>query len=180
MSGYRLCNPSAWTPVSCICFCIRNQWGWHSSTGRWKILLLSTTPVYMDIQDAQANGFVATLKDNPEAKMGILHAAYGRSFCIWENPLNSRGCDERCRSACRPPGRYPVRTTSPVVIPLHDFSWTCHSKHYRPRGRLPPQESRWYNLLHLLILSSSLISFVPSNFRLPPTSWRDNCTESCR
>lgn len=29
------------------------------------------------LQDAQANGFVATLKDNPEAKMGILHAAYG-------------------------------------------------------------------------------------------------------
>lgn len=33
--------------------------------------------LYMGIQDAQANGFVATLKDNPEAKMGILHAAYG-------------------------------------------------------------------------------------------------------
>ena len=28
-------------------------------------------------QDAQANGFVATLKDNAETKMGILHAAYG-------------------------------------------------------------------------------------------------------
>jgi hypothetical protein len=29
-------------------------------------------------QDAQANGFVASLKDNPEAKMGMLHAAYGK------------------------------------------------------------------------------------------------------
>ncbi|PPQ86680.1 LOW QUALITY PROTEIN: hypothetical protein CVT25_006755 [Psilocybe cyanescens] len=29
------------------------------------------------LQDAQANGFVATLRDNPESKMGILHAAYG-------------------------------------------------------------------------------------------------------
>ena len=28
-------------------------------------------------QNAQANGFVATLKDNAETKMGILHAAYG-------------------------------------------------------------------------------------------------------
>ncbi|KIK86997.1 hypothetical protein PAXRUDRAFT_831878 [Paxillus rubicundulus Ve08.2h10] len=31
----------------------------------------------MALQDAQANGFVASLKDNAEAKMGILHAAYG-------------------------------------------------------------------------------------------------------
>ncbi|KAF9051744.1 MFS general substrate transporter [Panaeolus papilionaceus] len=29
------------------------------------------------LQDAQANGFVAVLKENPEAKMGVLHAAYG-------------------------------------------------------------------------------------------------------
>ncbi|KAG5649600.1 hypothetical protein H0H81_002891 [Sphagnurus paluster] len=29
------------------------------------------------LQDAQANGFVASLKDNAEAKMGILHAVYG-------------------------------------------------------------------------------------------------------
>ncbi|KAF8155522.1 MFS general substrate transporter [Crassisporium funariophilum] len=29
------------------------------------------------VQDAQANGFVATLKHNAEAKMGVLHAAYG-------------------------------------------------------------------------------------------------------
>jgi len=33
--------------------------------------------VGMALQDAQANGFVACLKDNAEAKMGILHAAYG-------------------------------------------------------------------------------------------------------
>ncbi|KAF8843925.1 MFS general substrate transporter [Paxillus ammoniavirescens] len=31
----------------------------------------------MALQDAQANGFVASLKDNAEAKMGLLHAAYG-------------------------------------------------------------------------------------------------------
>lgn len=29
------------------------------------------------IQDAQTNGFVACIKDKPESKMGILHAAYG-------------------------------------------------------------------------------------------------------
>ncbi|KAG2109893.1 MFS general substrate transporter [Suillus discolor] len=31
----------------------------------------------MALQDAQSNGFVASLKDNPEVKMGILHAVYG-------------------------------------------------------------------------------------------------------
>ncbi|KAH6917868.1 major facilitator superfamily domain-containing protein [Coprinopsis sp. MPI-PUGE-AT-0042] len=29
------------------------------------------------LQDAQANGFVGSLSSNPEAKMGVLHAAYG-------------------------------------------------------------------------------------------------------
>jgi fucose permease len=29
------------------------------------------------LQDAQANGYVATFKDKPEAKMAFLHAAYG-------------------------------------------------------------------------------------------------------
>ncbi|KAG1748273.1 MFS general substrate transporter [Suillus paluster] len=31
----------------------------------------------MALQDAQSNGYVASLKDNPETKMGILHAVYG-------------------------------------------------------------------------------------------------------
>ena len=30
--------------------------------------------------DAQANGFVANYKDNASAKMGILHAAYGKGY----------------------------------------------------------------------------------------------------
>ena len=30
-------------------------------------------------KDAQANGFVANIKENPEAKMGLLHAAYGKA-----------------------------------------------------------------------------------------------------
>jgi hypothetical protein len=44
----------------------------------------SSVPI---IQDAQANGFVAALKDNAEAKMGLLHAAYGKSNNLCrENP----------------------------------------------------------------------------------------------
>jgi len=132
--GYAIQVPGPPFPAFVFAFVINGVGIALQVSGRY----FYSTTTYMGIQDAQANGFVATLKANPEAKMGILHAAYGRPFCIWENPLNSRGCDGRCRSACRPPGRYPVRTTSPVVIPLYDFSWTCHSKHYRPRGRLPP------------------------------------------
>ncbi|KAJ7927611.1 major facilitator superfamily domain-containing protein [Mycena leptocephala] len=33
--------------------------------------------VGMAIQDAQANGYIASLKNNPEIKMGLLHGAYG-------------------------------------------------------------------------------------------------------
>lgn len=35
------------------------------------------------LADAQANGFVANYKDNAAAKMGILHAAYGKAYSSW-------------------------------------------------------------------------------------------------
>jgi hypothetical protein len=35
--------------------------------------------------DAQANGFVASYKDNAAAKMGILHAAYGKAIVIFHH-----------------------------------------------------------------------------------------------
>ncbi|KIY46714.1 MFS general substrate transporter [Fistulina hepatica ATCC 64428] len=38
--------------------------------------------VGMALQDAQANGYVASLKRNPETKMGILHATYGAGALI--------------------------------------------------------------------------------------------------
>ncbi|KAL4079401.1 MFS general substrate transporter [Scleroderma citrinum] len=41
------------------------------------ILGYAINGVGMALLDAQANGFVASLRDNPETKMGILHAAYG-------------------------------------------------------------------------------------------------------
>ena len=34
------------------------------------------------LKDAQANGFVATIKENAESRMGILHAAYGESRIV--------------------------------------------------------------------------------------------------
>lgn len=41
------------------------------------VLAYTVNGVGMALQDAQANGYVASLKENPETKMGILHAAYG-------------------------------------------------------------------------------------------------------
>lgn len=36
-------------------------------------------------EDAQANGFVASYKVNAAAKMGILHAAYGKAIVIFHH-----------------------------------------------------------------------------------------------
>ncbi|KAF9475148.1 MFS general substrate transporter [Pholiota conissans] len=41
------------------------------------VMAYTINGVGMALQDAQANGFVATLSSNAEAKMGVLHAFYG-------------------------------------------------------------------------------------------------------
>ncbi|TFK61130.1 MFS general substrate transporter, partial [Pluteus cervinus] len=45
----------------------------------WPVFLLAAVlnGAGLSVQDAQANGFVASLKTNPETKMGLLHAIYG-------------------------------------------------------------------------------------------------------
>ncbi|KAL1722942.1 major facilitator superfamily domain-containing protein [Schizophyllum commune] len=55
--AYAIDSPAPPFPVLCIAYAING--------------------VGMAIQDAQANGYVASLKDSSEAKMGFLHAAYG-------------------------------------------------------------------------------------------------------
>ena len=41
------------------------------------------TPLVMFVmQDAGANGYVASLKDNASVKMGILHAIYGKRISL--------------------------------------------------------------------------------------------------
>jgi len=44
----------------------------------------------LSLQDAQANGFVANYKDNAAAKMGILHAAYGK-YTSCAHRVSTRG-----------------------------------------------------------------------------------------
>ncbi|KAG7092620.1 hypothetical protein E1B28_008963 [Marasmius oreades] len=51
------------------------------------VLAYTINGVGLSIQDAQANGFVAALKENTETKMGFLHAAYG--FGAFAAPLVS-------------------------------------------------------------------------------------------
>ncbi|KAK1223948.1 hypothetical protein PQX77_013169 [Marasmius sp. AFHP31] len=41
------------------------------------VMAYTINGVGLSIQDAQANGFVASLRENTETKMGLLHAAYG-------------------------------------------------------------------------------------------------------
>jgi hypothetical protein len=73
-------------------------------------------------KDAQANGYVATLKDNAETKMGILHAAYGmyttdpKTYSLQYISTYSYSSRRRCLSV--PPYRHPIRPTPPLVIPL--------------------------------------------------------------
>jgi hypothetical protein len=45
------------------------------------------------LEDAQANGFVASYKDNAATKMGVLHAAYGRAAFIQLLDSNSPAMD---------------------------------------------------------------------------------------
>ena len=48
----------------------------------------------LSLEDAQANGFVASYKDNAAAKMGIIHAAYGKyTYCA---SLSTSGLLHHC------------------------------------------------------------------------------------
>ena len=65
------------TSIPSICYGLHDQWRWHCSPGSFICLAPQTGIDVLHSQDAQANGFVAVLKHNAEAKMGVLHAAYG-------------------------------------------------------------------------------------------------------
>jgi hypothetical protein len=61
------------------------------------------------LEDAQANGFVASYEDNASVKMGILHAAYGKCVypsCPWHilfhglSRCRGFGSSPRCDTVC--------------------------------------------------------------------------------
>lgn len=81
----------------------------------------------MALQDAQSNGFVASLKDNPEVKMGILHAV---SVVLAVNSrfiLSLKGI--RCRRFVVPFGSNTICSASALVISLPVQPWCCIHKH---------------------------------------------------
>ena len=41
------------------------------------------------LQDAQANGYVASLDNHKEVRMGVLHAVYGQSEDLWPTAYNT-------------------------------------------------------------------------------------------
>jgi hypothetical protein len=41
------------------------------------VMSFTINGIGLAMQDAQANGYTASMKENPETRMGILHAAYG-------------------------------------------------------------------------------------------------------
>jgi len=41
------------------------------------VMAFTINGIGLAVQDAQANGYVSSLRDNKEAKMGMLHAVYG-------------------------------------------------------------------------------------------------------
>jgi hypothetical protein len=77
LSNYSICTGSTCATIPCFRDCVCYQWRRYGASG----LDLRACTLYclrhISGQDAQVNGYVISLQDNPETKMGILHAAYG-------------------------------------------------------------------------------------------------------
>lgn len=74
--GYALQSPAPPFPVFVIGFAV-NGFGFALQVHLSKTVYFYGLLIRLVSQDAVANGYVACLKENPEAKMGILHAVYG-------------------------------------------------------------------------------------------------------
>lgn len=81
MSGCRVRNSSICSPIPRFCTCIHHQ---RRRVSHPSNLLhrgsSSSQLTCRSIQDAQANGYVASLLENAETMMGLLHAAYGMTM----------------------------------------------------------------------------------------------------
>ncbi|KAF8704734.1 MFS general substrate transporter, partial [Rhizoctonia solani] len=77
--SYAILVPALPFPVAAIAFLI-NEFGPFSAvtTGGWVAYIYPG----IGLQDAQANGFVSALRNNPSAKLGIIHSLYGAGAFI--------------------------------------------------------------------------------------------------
>ena len=80
-SNYCICTPISCSTVPSFCDGIHYQRIWYCASSCF-FLSFRCFHDLLDLQDAQANGLVASLKHQAEAKMGILHAVYGE-FPSW-------------------------------------------------------------------------------------------------
>ena len=84
--AYALQSPGLPFPMFIICFAI-NGFGLAVQVSRSQSFSIHLSSSHPYDKDAQANGYVASLKDNAETKMGILHAAYGVLRIFKRSPL---------------------------------------------------------------------------------------------
>jgi hypothetical protein len=95
------------------------------------------------LEDAQANGFVATYKDNAATKMGILHAAYGRVFIQHRVFSNLLAVGFRCRSVGISSRSDAVCAAKEMVVSLPHFPRDRNAEHNFPYLRLQVSDSGW-------------------------------------
>ena len=76
--GYALYSPAPPFPVIVLGFAI-NGFGLSVQVCSRRLPVLNDVSNFSG-KDAGANGFVASMKDNAQVKMGLLHAAYGADY----------------------------------------------------------------------------------------------------
>ena len=91
MSDARVCLASWGVTVPGFRSCLCHRWLGHGSPGKEFVSVRVRGIICLShIKDAQANGYVASLRDGSETKMGILHAVYGELLKTKLNTQNSR------------------------------------------------------------------------------------------
>jgi fucose permease len=83
----------------------------------------------LSIQDAQANGLVASLHEHAEEKMGVLHAIYGENQTCFKLFVNLYV--RRVWSTVLSVGFYAVCTATSMVISLSRITRGCFGEYYR-------------------------------------------------
>ncbi|KAL1740986.1 major facilitator superfamily domain-containing protein [Schizophyllum fasciatum] len=115
--GYTIQAPALPFPVLCIGYVING--------------------IGIAIQDAQANGYVASLANNSEAKMGMLHAAYGLGAFV--APLVSTQFSQLSRWSFHYLVSLGIAVIS-VVVQIMVFRFRSHDECLMQIGQLPQEK----------------------------------------
>ena len=88
--------------------------------GGYVQFMINVSPT-LAMQDAGANGYVASLKDNANVKMGILHAIYGK-YTPFEYTTQRLKLRQRSRCIYCSFVGHAVQKPSPMVFPLPNLA----------------------------------------------------------